>query len=204
MPFIDLKECRIQQARAFAQQFNKFEWKDLCSYQVLPGPHGPGVGHGRLLPGTAQSKRNLSEQAPQADPDHPYGFAQLPSRGYQQSLAIIGWRYNRRPLSIALVEPRLALDRLIKPPSSDQFLTTYIQLSGRGSRDSRNLLPSQRNPELFSRPLQRTVGAGDARPAARHSDRRRGGRRHSDEARAMLIRRRLRSWQCRSKRQEDS
>src|SRR5271157_676769 len=57
---------------------------------VLPGPHGPGVGHGRLLPGTAQSKRNLSErQAPQADPDHPYGFAQLPSRGYQQSLAIL-------------------------------------------------------------------------------------------------------------------
>src|SRR5271169_346143 len=121
---------------------------------VLPGPHRPGVGHGRLLPGTAQSKRNLSErQAPQADPDHPYGFAQLPSKGYQQSLAIIGWRYNRRPLSIALVEPRLALDRLIKPPSSDQFLRTYIQLSGRGSRDSRNLLPSQRNPELFSRPF---------------------------------------------------
>src|SRR5271165_2356013 len=128
---------------------------------VLPGPHGPGVGHGRLLPGTAQSKRNLTErQAPQADPDHPYGFAQLPSKGYQQSLAIIGWRYNRRPLSIALVEPRLALDRLIKPPSSDQFLTTYLQLSGRGSRDSRNLLPSRRNPELFSRPLQRTVGTG--------------------------------------------
>src|SRR5271170_6617425 len=87
---------------------------------VLPGPHGPGVGHGRLLPGTAQSKRNLSErQAPQA----------LPSRGYQESLTIIGWRYNRRPLWVALVGPRLALDRLIKSPSSDQFLTTYIQLS---------------------------------------------------------------------------
>ena len=92
---------------------------------VLSSPHGPGAGHGRLLPGTAQSRRNLSErQAPQAEPDHPCGFAQLLSRGYQQSLAIIGWRYNRRPLSIALVRPRLALDRLTKPPSSDQFLTT--------------------------------------------------------------------------------
>lgn len=25
--------CRIQKARAFARQFNNFEWKDLCSYQ---------------------------------------------------------------------------------------------------------------------------------------------------------------------------
>jgi hypothetical protein len=32
-PFIDLRESRVRQARAFARQFNKFEWKDLCSYQ---------------------------------------------------------------------------------------------------------------------------------------------------------------------------
>jgi hypothetical protein len=32
-PFVDLRECRVQQARAFARQFNQFEWKDLCSYQ---------------------------------------------------------------------------------------------------------------------------------------------------------------------------
>jgi len=57
------------------------------------------------------------------------------------------WRH--RPLSIALVEPRLALDRLIKPPSSDQFLTTYIQLSGHGSRDSRNLLPCSNQYSRF-------------------------------------------------------
>src|SRR5208282_4252493 len=53
---------------------------------VLPGPHGPGVADGRFLPGTAQSRRNLSErQAPQADWDHPYGFAQLPSKKFSIS-----------------------------------------------------------------------------------------------------------------------
>jgi hypothetical protein len=34
-PFIDLRECRVQQARAFAQQFNKFEWKKVHLTDVV-------------------------------------------------------------------------------------------------------------------------------------------------------------------------
>ena len=45
-PFIDLRECRIEQARAFAWQFNKFEWKDLCSYQSFLGLIDRGLDTG--------------------------------------------------------------------------------------------------------------------------------------------------------------
>jgi hypothetical protein len=32
-PVIDLKQHRIENARAFAGQFTRFEWNNLCSYQ---------------------------------------------------------------------------------------------------------------------------------------------------------------------------
>ena len=32
-PFVDLRDNRVQAARAFAEQFNHFEWKYLCSCQ---------------------------------------------------------------------------------------------------------------------------------------------------------------------------
>ena len=32
-PFVDLRANRVQAAKAFAEQFNQFEWKYLCSCQ---------------------------------------------------------------------------------------------------------------------------------------------------------------------------
>jgi hypothetical protein len=32
-PFVDSKDSRIRAAKAFAEQFNPFEWKFLCSHQ---------------------------------------------------------------------------------------------------------------------------------------------------------------------------
>jgi hypothetical protein len=68
VPFIDLRECRVQQARAFARQFNKFEWKDLCSYQCFPALMDRGLDMGDFF--TAQRraeeilvKDKLREQA---------------------------------------------------------------------------------------------------------------------------------------------
>jgi hypothetical protein len=33
VPINRSRESRIAAAKAFAEQFNKYEWKDLCSYQ---------------------------------------------------------------------------------------------------------------------------------------------------------------------------
>jgi hypothetical protein len=52
-PFIDLKECRVQQAGAFARQFNKFEWKDLCSYQGFLTLMDQGLDTGDFFPAVA-------------------------------------------------------------------------------------------------------------------------------------------------------
>jgi len=59
VPFIDLRECRIQQARAFAQQFNKFEWKDLCSYQCFLARMDRGLDMGDFFPAQLRAEEIL-------------------------------------------------------------------------------------------------------------------------------------------------
>jgi hypothetical protein len=61
-PFIDLKECRVQQARAFAWQFNKFEWKDLCSYQGFLTLMDHGLDTGDFFPALTLAKGRLRKQ----------------------------------------------------------------------------------------------------------------------------------------------
>jgi hypothetical protein len=66
-PFIDLRVCRIEQARAFAWQFNKFEWKDLCSYQSFLASIDQGLDTGDFFPAQLRAeeilvKDNLREQ----------------------------------------------------------------------------------------------------------------------------------------------
>ena len=57
--FIDLRECRVQQARAFAQQFNKFEWKDLCSYQCFLALVDRGLDLGDFFPARLRAEKIL-------------------------------------------------------------------------------------------------------------------------------------------------
>jgi hypothetical protein len=58
-PFIDLKECRVRQASAFAQQFNKFQWKDLCFYQGFLTLMDYGLDMGDLFPAQTFAKDRL-------------------------------------------------------------------------------------------------------------------------------------------------
>jgi hypothetical protein len=58
-PFVDLKECRVQQARAFARQFNKFEWKDLCSYQGFLTLMDHGLDTGDFFPAQIRAEETL-------------------------------------------------------------------------------------------------------------------------------------------------
>ena len=60
-PFIDLKECRVQQARAFARQFNKFEWKDLCSYQGFLTLIDQGLDTGDFFPAQIRAEETLAK-----------------------------------------------------------------------------------------------------------------------------------------------
>jgi hypothetical protein len=58
-PFIDLRVCRIEQARAFAWQFNKFEWKDLCSYQSFFVLIDQGLDTGDFFPAQLRAEEIL-------------------------------------------------------------------------------------------------------------------------------------------------
>ena len=58
-PFIDLRECRVQQARAFARRFNKFEWKDLCSYQGFLALVDQGLETGDFFPAQIKAEETL-------------------------------------------------------------------------------------------------------------------------------------------------
>jgi hypothetical protein len=58
-PFIDLRECRVQQVRAFARQFNKFEWKALCSYQVFLTLVDEGLETGDFFPAQHRAQEIL-------------------------------------------------------------------------------------------------------------------------------------------------
>jgi hypothetical protein len=58
-PFIDLRECRIEQARAFAWQFNKFEWKDLCSYQSFLGLIDRGLDTGDFFSAQIRAEEKI-------------------------------------------------------------------------------------------------------------------------------------------------
>ena len=60
-PFVDLKECRVQQARAFARQFNKFEWKDLCAYQGFLTLIDQGLDAGDFLPAQIGAEEILAK-----------------------------------------------------------------------------------------------------------------------------------------------
>ena len=57
--FIDPRECRVQQARAFAQQFNRFEWKDLCSYQCFLALVNRGLDLGDFFPAQLRAEEIL-------------------------------------------------------------------------------------------------------------------------------------------------
>jgi hypothetical protein len=60
-PFIDLRVCRIEQARAFAWQFNKFEWKDLCSYQSFFASVDQGLDTGDFYPAQLRAEEILEK-----------------------------------------------------------------------------------------------------------------------------------------------
>ena len=62
MPFIDLKECRVQQARAFARQFNKFEWNDLCFSQEFLTLMDHGLDTGDFFPAQTLAKDRVRKQ----------------------------------------------------------------------------------------------------------------------------------------------
>ena len=57
--FIDLTACRVQQARAFAQQFDKCEWKDLCSYQCFLALVDRGLDLGDFFPAQLRAEEIL-------------------------------------------------------------------------------------------------------------------------------------------------
>ena len=49
-PIVNLRDNRIQAARAFAQRFNQFEWKYLCSCQWFLTGMDRGLDTGDFFP----------------------------------------------------------------------------------------------------------------------------------------------------------
>jgi hypothetical protein len=47
--FVDLRDNRIHAARAFSKQFNRFEWKYLCSHQWFLTRVGRALDTGDFL-----------------------------------------------------------------------------------------------------------------------------------------------------------
>ena len=59
--FTNLTERRVQQADAFALQFNEFEWKDLCSYQAFITLIDRGLDTGNFLPALLRAEEILEK-----------------------------------------------------------------------------------------------------------------------------------------------
>ena len=57
--FSPLRARRVQNARAFARGFNRFEWKDLCAYQAFLAMVDHGLDTGDFFPAQRRAEAIL-------------------------------------------------------------------------------------------------------------------------------------------------
>jgi hypothetical protein len=67
-PFVVLRDNRVQAARAFAEQFNRFEWKYLCSCQRFLSSMDRALDTGDFFPIQIRAEKALVDAKLRREP----------------------------------------------------------------------------------------------------------------------------------------